>query len=198
MTNLDSILKSRVITLPTRVCIVKAMVFPVVMYGCESWTIKKAEDQRIDVFELWCWRSLLSPLDCKKIKPVNHKRNQSWIFIRRTDAEGPILWPSDVKSQLIRKGPDAGKDEGRRRRGWQRTRWLDGITDLMDMILNKLQKTVKDREAWHAIVPRVTKSWIWLSDWTTTIPTAPESLTCVYCSHPPNNQDVRCNLYWKI
>ena len=112
MTNLDSILKSRDITLPTKVRLVKAMVFPVVMYGCESWTIKKAERQRIDAFELWCWRKFLSPLDCKEIQPVHHKGNQSWIFIGRTDAvaETPILWPPDAKSWLIWKDPDAGKD----------------------------------------------------------------------------------------
>ena len=100
MTNLDSILKSRDITLSTKVCLVKAMVFPVVMYGCESWTIKKAEHRRIDAFELWCWRRLLSPLDCKEIKPVHSKGDQSWVFIGRSDveAETPILWPPDVKS----------------------------------------------------------------------------------------------------
>ena len=99
MTNLDSILKSRDITLPTDVCLVKAMVFPVVMYGCESWTIKKAEHRRIDAFELWHWRTLESPLDCKEIKPVNPKENQSRIFIGRTDAEAyaPTLWPPDAK-----------------------------------------------------------------------------------------------------
>ena len=102
MTNLDSILKSRDITLLTKVCLVKAMVFPVVMYGCESWTIKKAECQRIDAFELWCWRRLLRvPLDCKEIQPVNPKGNQSWIFIGRTDeAEAPILWSPDAKNSL--------------------------------------------------------------------------------------------------
>ena len=113
MTNLDSILKSRDITLPTQVRLVKAMVSPVVMYGCESWTIKKAERWRIGVFELWCWRRLLtSPLDCKESKPVHPKGNQSWMFIRRTDveAETPILWPPDVKSWLIWKDPDAWKD----------------------------------------------------------------------------------------
>ena len=100
MTNLDSILKSRDITLPTKVRLVKAMVFPVVMYGCENWTIKKAERQRIDAFELWCWRRLLeSPLNCK-IQPAHPKGDQSWMFIGRTDveAETPILWPPDVKS----------------------------------------------------------------------------------------------------
>ena len=104
MTNLDSILKSRDIAL-SKVRLVKAMVFPVVMYGCESWAIKKAECRRIDAFELWCWRRLESPLDCKEIQPVYPKGNQSWIFIRRTDAETetPILWPSHAKSWLIGK-----------------------------------------------------------------------------------------------
>ena len=101
MTNLYNILKSRDVTLPTKVCLVKAMVFPVVMYGCESWTIKKAECRRIDAFELWCWRRLFeSPLDCKEIQPVHPKGDQSWVFIGRTDveAETPILWPPDAKS----------------------------------------------------------------------------------------------------
>ena len=100
MTNLDSIFKSRDITLPTKVCLVKAMVFPLVKYGCESWTVKKAERRRIDAFELWCWRRLESPLDCKKIKPVHPKGDQSWVFNGRTDAEAetPILWPPHVKS----------------------------------------------------------------------------------------------------
>ena len=102
MTNLDTILKNRDITLPTKVCLVKAMVFPVVMYGCESWTIKKAEQRRIDAFELWCWRRLLrvSPLDCKEIQPVHPKGDQSWVIIGRTDfeAETPILWPPAAKS----------------------------------------------------------------------------------------------------
>ena len=100
MTNLDSIFKSSDITLPTKVHLVKAMVFPVVMYGCESWTVKKAECRRIDVFELWCWRTLESPLDCKKIQPVHPKGDQSWVFTGRTDveAETPILWPTDAKS----------------------------------------------------------------------------------------------------
>ena len=112
MTNLDSILKSRDITLPTKVHLVKGIVFLVVMCGCESWTIKKAEWWRIDAFELWCWRRLLSPLVCKEIQPVHPKGNQSWIFTGRTDAEAeaPILWPPDVKKWLIGKDPDAGKD----------------------------------------------------------------------------------------
>ena len=100
MTKLDSIFKSRDITLPTKVRLVKSMVFPVVMYGCESWTVKKDENRRIDVFELWCWRTLESPLDCKEIQPVHSKGDQSWMFIGRTDAkaETPILWPPHAKS----------------------------------------------------------------------------------------------------
>ena len=107
MTNLDSILKSRDITLSTKVHLVKAMVFPVVMYGCESWTVKKAEHRRIDAFELWCWRRLESSLDCKKIQLVHPKGDQSWVFIGRTDveAETPILWPPDVEELTHLKRP---------------------------------------------------------------------------------------------
>ena len=112
MINLDSILKSRDITLSTKSRLVKAMVFPVVMYGCESWTIKKAEHRRIDSFQLQCWKRLESSLDCKEILPVHPKGDQSWVFIGRTDAEAetPILWPLDAKSCLIGKDPDSGKD----------------------------------------------------------------------------------------
>ena len=120
MTNLDSILKNRDITLPTKVRLVKAMEFPVVMYGCESWTVKKAEHQRIDAFELWCWRRLFeSPLDCKEIQPVHPKGDQSWAFIGRTDAEAetPVLWPLHAKSWLIGKDPDAGRDWGQEEKG---------------------------------------------------------------------------------
>ena len=111
ITNLGNILKSRDITLPMKVCLVKAMVFPVVMYGFESWTIKRAEHRRIDAFELWCWRGLESPLDCKEFQPVHSKGNQSWILIGRIDAEAeaPVLWPPDRKSWLIGKDHDAGK-----------------------------------------------------------------------------------------
>ena len=120
MNNLDSILKSRDITLSTKVCLVKAMVFPVVMYRCESWTIKKAECWKIDAFELWCWRRLLkSPLDCKEIQPVHPKGDQSWVFIGRTDAEAEtlILWPPHGKNWLIWKDPDAGRDWGQEEKG---------------------------------------------------------------------------------
>ena len=127
MTNLDSILKSRDITLPTKVSLVKAMVFPVVMYGCESWTVKKAEHWRIDAFELWCWRRLLrGPLDCKEIHPVHPKGDQSWVFIGRTDveAETPILWLPDAKSWLIKRSwcwerlKAGGKGDDRGWGGW--------------------------------------------------------------------------------
>ena len=117
MTNLDSILRSRNITLLTEVCLVKPMVFPVVVYGCENWTIKKAEHQRSDAFELWCWRRLLRVLwtDCKEIQPVHPNGNESWIFIGRTDAEAeiPVIWPPDMKNWVVWKDPDAGKDCGR-------------------------------------------------------------------------------------
>ena len=118
-TNLDSIFKSRDITLPTEVHLLKAMVFPVVMYGCESWTIKKAEHQRIDAFELWFWRRLLSSLEYKEIQPVHPKGKQSWIFTGRTDveAETPKLWPPYVKNWLIWKDPDAGKDRRQAEKG---------------------------------------------------------------------------------
>ena len=167
MTNLNSIFKSRDITLPTKICIVKAMIFPVVMYTYESWTIEKAEDQRIDAFELWCWRRLLRvPWTTRRSNQSVPKKNNPECSLKRLMLKLKLYYFDYLvwRTNSLENNLMLGKIEGRRKRGRQRIQCLGGITNSMNMSLHELQNIMKDREAWHAAVHGVPKSWTRLSD----------------------------------